>query len=167
MMKLLLPLEIQDVLVRELRAEGRRECGGILFGEHVGENLFQIAGITKQKGGGTNSHFVRDPTQHADQLDQFFREHSEDCSRFNYLGEWHSHPSFEVAPSSADLLSMCEMVCDPSVGVNFAVLLIARLEKPQDLHLSATLCRAPKQLSSISMFIEARQTVARKRFRLL
>ena len=167
MMKLLLPLEIQDVLVRELRAEGRRECGGILFGEHVGQNLFQIAGITKQKGGGTNSHFVRDPTQHADQLDQFFREHSEDCSRFNYLGEWHSHPSFEVAPSSADLLSMCEMVCDPSVGVNFAVLLIARLEKPQDLHLSATLCRAPEQFSSISMFIEARQTVARKRFRLL
>lgn len=70
-MKLLLPLEIQDVLGRELRAEGRRECGGILFGEHIGENLFQIAGITKQKDGGTNSHFVRDPMQHADQLDQF------------------------------------------------------------------------------------------------
>ena len=166
-MKLLLPLEIQDVLVRELRAEGRRECGGILFGEHVGENLFQVAGITKQKGGGTNSHFVRDPAQHADQLDQFFREHREDCSRFNYLGEWHSHPSFSVAPSSADLLSMSELVCDPSVGVNFAVLLIARLEKPRDLHLSATLFHPPGQFSPISMFIEARQTVTRKRFRLL
>jgi proteasome lid subunit RPN8/RPN11 len=167
MMKLLLPLEIQDVLVRELRAEGRRECGGILFGKHVGENLFQIAGITKQKGGGTNSHFIRDPTQHADQLDQFFRERSEDCSRFNYLGEWHSHPSFEVAPSSADLLSMSELVCDPSVGVNFAVLLIARLERPCDLNFSATLCQPPEQFSPISMFIEASRTVTRKRFRLL
>jgi hypothetical protein len=51
--------------------------------------------------------------------------------------------------------------------VNFAVLLIARLEKPWDLHLSATLCQPPEQFSSISMFIEARQTVTRKRFRLL
>jgi hypothetical protein len=62
---------------------------------------------------------------------------------------------------------MSELVCDPSVGVNFAVLLIARLEKPRDLHLSATLCQPPEQFSSISMFIEARQTVTRRRFRLL
>lgn len=166
-MKLLLPIDVQEVIVRELHSAGKRECGGILFGEHLSDDLFQIVGITRQKSRGTISHFVRDPTQHAEQLDMFFRDHHEDCSRFNYLGEWHSHPSFEVLPSKSDLLSMSELVSDPSVGANFAVLLIVRLSRSRDLQASATLCQPPEQFSHPRLYIESSRPVAKRRLRFL
>lgn len=157
MIQLLLSLEVQEQLVRELRKAGQRETGGLLFGEHVGDDLFKVVGVTVQAKSGTHSRFVRDPTQHASQLDSFFREHGEQCSRFNYLGEWHSHPSFDLHPSGPDLISMSELVEDPSVGVNFAVLLIVRLERRENLFVSATLCQTGEQFTPGRVYVEAQR----------
>jgi hypothetical protein len=49
--------------------------------------------ISFQKRGGTFAHFVRDPTHHKAFLTDFFASTGKDYKRFNYLGEWHSHPS--------------------------------------------------------------------------
>jgi hypothetical protein len=43
------------------------------------------------------------------------------------LGEWHSHPSFELEPSGKDDLSIREIVEDRDVGANFVVLLMVKL----------------------------------------
>ena len=155
--QLLLSLEVQEQLVRELRKAGKRETGGLLFGEHFGNDLFKVVGVTVQAKSGTHSRFVRDPTQHASQLDTFFREHGEECSRFNYLGEWHSHPSFDLHPSGPDLISMSELVEDPAVGVNFAVLLIVRLERREMLLVSATLCQTGERFSVGRVYVEAQR----------
>ena len=48
--------------------------------------------------------------------------------KFNYLGEWHSHPLFSVQPSNKDHHTMRELISDPKVGANFVVLLIFRLK---------------------------------------
>lgn len=128
-----------------------------MFGEHVGDDLFKVVGVTVQAKSGTHSRFVRDPTQHASQLDTFFREHSEECSRFNYLGEWHSHPSFDLHPSGPDLILMSELVEDPSVGVNFAVLLIVRLERREMLFVSATLCQTGERFTAGRVYVEAQR----------
>ena len=60
-------------------------------------------------------------------LARFFRLTGEDYTRFNYLGEWHSHPSFSTTPSEKDVQSMLEIAGDPEVGANFVALVIVRL----------------------------------------
>ncbi len=167
MIQLLMPLDVQAKLIQELRKAGKKETGGLLLGEHLGPDMFRIVGATVQAKSGTHARFVRDPAQHATQLDAFFREHGDDCQRFNYLGEWHSHPSFDLHPSGPDLLSMSEIVDDPEVGVSFAVLVIGRLSRHGELLLSATLCQPGEQFAPANLFIEVPAPKPRRRFRLL
>ena len=58
----------------------------------------------------------------------YCRSNGNDYTRFNYLGEWHSHPLFSVQPSSKDHATMRELATDRSVGANFLVLLVFRLQ---------------------------------------
>lgn len=64
----------------------------------------------------------------------FFRKTGSDFKRFNYLGEWHSHPSFPVRPSHEDVISMQSLV-NGERDIDFSALLIARLR--YFLHLEA------------------------------
>jgi [CysO sulfur-carrier protein]-S-L-cysteine hydrolase len=140
-MKLLLSPKIVNRLRRELRGR-RHEIGGVLVGENVGPDTFRLVDISVQHSGGTVVHFVRDPEHHREFLADFFARTGNDFKRFNYIGEWHSHPAFEAVPSGEDIGSMFDIIEDPAVGVNFAILIIARLECGRVLQLSATLFRA-------------------------
>jgi len=114
------------MLLAALRKAGRREVGGILMGEHSGPNLFVVREMTIHRRG-TFASFVRRIEDAIGKLRAFFLETGHDYARFNYIGEWHSHPSFAPYPSSTDDLSMLQIVQDDSVGANFVVLLIAKL----------------------------------------
>jgi hypothetical protein len=52
------------------------------------------------------ARLVRSPEHHAIALEAFFRKTEADYQRFNYLGEWPSHPNFPVQPSAEDVASM-------------------------------------------------------------
>lgn len=139
-MKLVLPADIIQRIRREVRRY-RREIGGILVGEHVEDQTFRIVDFSVQTSGGTAVHFVRDP-EHAQQfLGQFFGRTGNDFQKYNYIGEWHSHPGFMPLPSGEDQTSMFNIVNNPDVGVNFAVLMIARARLWNRLELSATAFR--------------------------
>lgn len=97
------------------------------MGEHISESTFRVVDFSVQRGGGSHAHFVRDPKEHVAQLAAFFEHTGADFTRFNYLGEWHSHPSFPPSPSVSDIAEMVRLVDDPEVGASFAVLLIIRL----------------------------------------
>lgn len=126
MLTLILPPEQHELLLAALRKAGRREVGGILMGEHVGPNLFIVREMTAHRRGAFAS-FVRRIEDAIGRLRAFFQQTGHDYTRFNYLGEWHSHPSFAPYPSRTDDLSMLQIVQDEAVGANFAVLLIAKL----------------------------------------
>lgn len=115
-----------------LRKAGRREVGGILMGEHAGPNLFIVRKMTVHRRGAFAS-FVRRIEDAIGSLRAFFRETGHDYARFNYIGEWHSHPSFELYPSRTDDLSMLQIVQDEAVGANFVVLLITKLGSEGEL----------------------------------
>lgn len=108
------------------------------MGEHVEPNVFRIVDISVQHSGGSRACFVRHPHEHQADLDRFFKRTSADYMRFNYLGEWHSHPSFLPLPSTTDLDTMQSIVDDPKVGANFLVLLIVKLEGRREMQVSAT-----------------------------
>jgi len=67
-----------------------------------------------------------------------FERTGADYKRFNYLGEWHSHPSFLPVPSETDLETMQSIVEDPQVGANFLVLMIVKLQGRREMQVSTT-----------------------------
>lgn len=132
MITLQLPLDIVCLLENALNRAGDREIGGILMAEHVGTNEFVVRDITIH-GRGTIASFVRLIEEAAGRLKRFFRNTNKNYTRFNYIGEWHSHPSFEPFPSGRDHRSMRDIISDASVGANFVVLLIVKLDKSGSL----------------------------------
>jgi integrative and conjugative element protein (TIGR02256 family) len=153
-MQLLLTVPILNRLQRELRRAGRREIGGVLMGEHVQDEVFRVVDFSVQHSGGWHCGFIRRPDEHQAQLDQFFRRTGADYTRFNYLGEWHSHPSFEPLPSITDFRTMQSIVDDPAVGVNFLVLLIPRLARWRKIELSAMVFRKGGEPYPVSLSVE-------------
>lgn len=127
MLNLILPPEVVQVLLVALQKAGRREIGGILMAEHVDQNEFKVSEITVHHRGGIAS-FVRRIEDAMGKIRLFFQRTDHDYQRFNYLGEWHSHPLFEPMPSTTDDMSMLQIVQDESVGANFAMLLIVKLD---------------------------------------
>ncbi|WP_439478122.1 Mov34/MPN/PAD-1 family protein [Brevundimonas sp.] len=136
-MKLLIHPDTVKRLARELAQAGRREIGGVLVGEHLDRNTFRIADLSIQRQGGDTACFVRRPGDHKAFLDRFFSSTGDAYDRFNYLGEWHSHPSFSTEPSGTDLLQMHEIVNDGPSAPPFAVLMIVRLDADRRLALRA------------------------------
>lgn len=137
-MRIELPTRIQEKLRLALEKAGRREIGGVLMGEHIGEAEFRLVDLTIQRHGGGIAFFVRMVEEAIVSLRSFFTRTGEKYRRFNYLGEWHSHPCFTPHPSAKDIQSMLEIVTDREVGANFAVLLVVRLGSDQQIEATAT-----------------------------
>jgi integrative and conjugative element protein (TIGR02256 family) len=110
-----------------LREAREREIGGMLLAEQLKPGHFCIIDFSVDSFSGSHTGFRRDPQAHQNALDEFFRRTGRDFQRFNYLGEWHSHPSFSVHPSTQDINTMTEIVENQSSLITFAVLLIVRL----------------------------------------
>ncbi len=138
-MKILLPDAIEDRIIGELRQAGRREIGGVLLGEIVSPTVCRVADVTVQRSGGTSSTFVRIPRLHAKAIRDFFDRTGHRYERFNYLGEWHSHPSYPTRPSGSDLRAMNEIIENPAMAVNFAVLSIVKIPAAAPFEISSYL----------------------------
>ncbi|MBU1376147.1 MAG: Mov34/MPN/PAD-1 family protein [Alphaproteobacteria bacterium] len=135
-------VELDDTVRRRmrerLRKAGRREIGGVLMAEQVAVDHFKIIDFSVDDQTGSYAHFVRSPERHKAALDAFFARTSADYERFNYLGEWHSHPSFSVQPSTEDCASMVSLVHGER-DIHFAFLVIVKLQLWTSLQYSITL----------------------------
>jgi len=126
MLTLVLPVDITTRLHEALVRSGKREVGGVLMAEHVALNEFVVRDLTIHRRG-TFASFIRRIEDAWMVLSRFFERTKRDYRRFNYIGEWHSHPSFEPVPSAQDHQSMREIALDESVAANFVVLMIVKL----------------------------------------
>lgn len=127
-MRLKLPADEMDKLKSALAAAGTREIGGQIFGEQLGPSDFLASDVVVQKRRGSFARFVVDLVQAARDSARFFDRTGRNFARHNYIGEWHSHPNFEVRPSLRDRDTMRELVSDVGFRGNFAVLMIVRLD---------------------------------------
>lgn len=137
-MELHLPADIALQITTALSKAGHREIGGILMGEHIAEGTFAIREVTIQRMGGTFAAFLRTVQDMIHSLGAFFRATNNDYRRFNYLGEWHSHPSFAPVPSGTDHQTMRDIIDDPEVGALFVLLMVVKLDQSQQLSGSVT-----------------------------
>lgn len=143
-MELRLPVELERKLIEALTQAGAQEIGGILMGEHISENVFRVREITVQRHSGSFASFLRFAQDIIAPLRRYFQVTNHDYTRFNYLGEWHSHPSFVPTPSSTDRQTMHDLVNDEQVGANFAVLLVVKLGAERQLEGTATVFQPNK-----------------------
>lgn len=123
-----LPPDQVGALRKALDSAGTNEIGGQIFGEQLAPSDFRATELTFQKQSGTFARFIVDLVQATLDALRFFNRTQNRYSRFNYIGEWHSHPSFEVRPSGTDISSMRSTVADSDFRGTFAVLTITRLD---------------------------------------
>ena len=147
-MQIHLPEAIAQKLIKALKQAGSKETGGILMGEYLSPEVYRIAELTIQVQRGTLASFLRLPHLVLRPLQKFFQRTGNQFTHFNYLGEWHSHPLYSIEPSSVDCDSMWEIVSDHSVGANFAVLMVVRLNTIGQLEGSVTIFLPNRRLFS-------------------
>lgn len=126
-MKILIPKKIRKSMQKHMKQAGQKEIGGILMAEQIDFHNFRVVEYSIDVRCGTTSSFFRNSENHDLALQDFFSKTGENYSRFNYLGEWHTHPSFEVKPSLQDIKAMQDLVDDEFSNLSFAVLFIAKL----------------------------------------
>lgn len=114
------------------------------MGEHVGPNKFRVKDLTIQRKGGTFATFIRLVSEILTPLREFFESTKHDYTKFNYLGEWHSHHSFALRPSTRDHATMYEMVSDPHLGARFVILLLIRIDEHDFLDGAVTIYQLGK-----------------------
>lgn len=116
--------DVSKKMIDALLVNGDLETGGVLIGNKIAGNHFQIIDISISE---TNKHstfasFIREPREST----LLLQKHFTNATGF-YLGEWHSHPNFSLHPSHQDVRTMKKILKDPSYGVSFAFLLIVHL----------------------------------------
>lgn len=126
-MRIELAPDIEPRLRKALHKAGSREIGGMLFAEQLAPARFRIVDFSLDPHSGSQANFRRDPALHQEALTAFFEKTGREFNRFNYLGEWHSHPSFPVLPSHEDIDTMTDLVERGRSEITFALLLIVRL----------------------------------------
>ena len=144
-----------EIWTAALRRAGPREIGGVLFGEHVGEGDFRLVEATIQARGGSAHRFHRRARKARREIEALSRRHGDDAARFNYLGEWHSHPHAPAVASCVDKCTIFRLLQDPDSVVNFLVLLINRLDERGELELSAVSYLASGHMIPCHTVIEA------------
>lgn len=149
-MRIELTKDVQNRMISCLASAKRREIGGILMAEQVEPGSFRIIDFSIDDVTGSAAHFVRSTEHHSNALEEFFARTGNNYSRFNYLGEWHSHPNHAPVPSSTDIHSMRELLREES-NISFAVLLIIKRGWRRQLLCSATLFNKTEQLSNIQI----------------
>lgn len=128
-MKLRITKTTVEQWVSDLKAAGHREIGGVLFGEQIAKGDFRLVEATRQHfWGGTATTFKRRGSTAREEILRLHERTGGNPERFNYLGEWHSHPNAPTVPSLQDEITMYELLADQAGAVNFLVLIIVKLE---------------------------------------
>jgi hypothetical protein len=128
LVKVILPSDQVRKLTTALARAGISESGGQLFGEQLAPSQFRVTDLTVQSRPGSFASFIVDLVEAGRAAVAFFRRTGHDYSRHNYIGEWHSHPSFAVEPSPKDSNTMRDLVNAEDFAGSFAVLMIVRLD---------------------------------------
>ncbi len=153
-MKVELTKDVQKRMMSSLTKAKRREIGGILMAEQVNPGEFRIIEFSIDDITGSAAHFVRSPDYHRAALEAFFARTGNDYARYNYLGEWHSHPNHSPNPSTTDINSMNDLL-DEERNISFAILLIIKRGWWRRLLCTATLFRQGEELSNIQVITGA------------
>lgn len=151
-MRIALSQEFRARLHRVVRKAGRKEVGGVLMAEQLEPGHFRLIDFSLDEEMGGAAHFVRSVEHHQTALFNFFKRTGSDYGRYNYLGEWHSHPNHLPFPSPEDVRAM-ESLVDGERDIPFALLLVVRADSRR-LACSATLFQQTISPEPVAIHLE-------------
>lgn len=102
-MKIIIKKEIAEKIKKAVKKAGINEIKGACFAAKKDYEIFEIEDIYISPRIGTFS-FSNLVVSLKYKLfeNKYFRKHNYEYEKHNYIGDWHSHPSFELIPSSYD-----------------------------------------------------------------
>lgn len=153
-MQIVVTTELEQRLIAALGQAGGKETGGIIMGQRLGQDIYQVYDLTIQAYGGTSLSFIRFLSGVSGTLRRFFRKTAHNYTHFNYLGEWHSHPTYFLKPSNMDSETMWDIVEDAEVGVNFAILMLVRLKEGKFIEIKAYLYTSGRRRYEVNVIRE-------------
>lgn len=102
-MKIIIREEIADRILNQVRKYSPNETKGALFAHKIDDNTFEIEDVYFEKRIGSFVFVsLENSLRYKKFQKEYDRKHHYDYRNHNYIGDWHSHPSFALFPSGYD-----------------------------------------------------------------
>lgn len=102
-MKILIKKEVANKIKNAVIKAGKNEIKGACYAAQKECNVFEIEDVYISPKIGTFSFSNLVVSFKYKKFEkQYFKKHNYEYEKHNYIGDWHSHPSFELIPSLYD-----------------------------------------------------------------
>ncbi len=103
-MKIIIPQKITKIIYNQVKKHSPNETKGALFARRINDELFEIDAVYLEKKIGSFAFVVlENNSKYKEFQKKYNKTHHFDFKNHNYIGDWHSHPSFELIPSGYDI----------------------------------------------------------------
>ena len=126
-MKIIIQNDVKTKLYEALTKAGINEIKGACFAYNSSPNVFEIEEvyISPVQGTFAFSNLIINYKYKKFERD-YFKRHNYDYEKHNYIGDWHSHPSFDCIPSQYDIKEVLDELSKSNA--NFLIQLILKIE---------------------------------------
>lgn len=102
-MKIIVPKEISNKLIEVIVQHNPYEIKGSFYAEQIKENFFIIDDVYVSEISGNRffSNLIVNARYKKFERDYYSKKNFI-YTKYNYIGDWHSHPSYECIPSDYD-----------------------------------------------------------------
>lgn len=102
-MKIIIPKKITTKIYNQVVKHSPNETKGALFAEKLDNTTFKIDDVYFESKVG-NIAFVEliNNNKYKKYQKNYHKQNNYDYTNHNYIGDWHSHPMFELFPSNFD-----------------------------------------------------------------
>ena len=102
-MKIIVEKEIANKIRKAVQKAGFNEIKGACFAAKLDNDIFEIEDvyISPKIGSFSFSNLVISFKYRLFE-NRYFKKHNYEYEKHNYIGDWHSHPLFELIPSTYD-----------------------------------------------------------------
>lgn len=106
-MKIIIPKNFSNKIFERIKETAPNETKGALFAQKINDNLYVVDDVYFEKKVGSFAFVELYNNKIYQQFQRKYHEkHNNDFKNHNYIGDWHSHPSFECYPSGFDQLEV-------------------------------------------------------------
>lgn len=125
-MKIVIKKEVTSKIYETVQLAGINEIKGSCYAFHKDNDLFEIEEtyISQQKGTFSFSNLIINCKYNLFEK-RYYKKHRNNFKEHNYIGDWHSHPSFKLKPSNYDIEEVNSELINSNA--NFLIQIIVKI----------------------------------------
>lgn len=127
-MKIIVPEKMSKIILDHVKKYSPNETKGALFARKIDDETFEIDAVYIEKKVGTFAFVILENNCRYKKFQAVYnKKHHYDYKNHNYIGDWHSHPSFALFPSEYDKSEVVEDLTKSNA--NFLIQMIVKENK--------------------------------------